>query len=50
MYQKMNELKISNNDNFFSCSTTKSHHEKISRFDSESEGELSNFQLELLRG
>ena len=50
MYQKMNELKISNNDNIFSCSTTKSNNEKILRFDSESEAEISNFKLELLRG
>lgn len=41
----MNELKISNNDKLFSCSTTKSHHENISRFNSESETELSNFKL-----
>ena len=33
MFAKMNELKIPNNDDFFSCSTTKSHHEKISSVD-----------------
>lgn len=46
----MEELKISNNLDLYSCSTTKSHHEKISKFNSESEAELSNFKLELLQG
>ena len=46
----MDELKIPKNEDFFSCSTTKSHNEKISEFDRQSEIELANFKLELLRG